>query len=977
MFLQLPTLLLSLTATLCLSWLLTFRRLVARARADDRIGVAQPAADTASPQFGPSLSWPLLQAQALAWIQRNRLELAIALLGLAAGLVILLVSVNAPSNFPRQPGLPGRPYFALKYVRDFAQRYESVWPMAVAVPGALVSAAFLIYAQVKKLPAAAGLGMLVAALGLGCLGQLASTDLYGDDPLVLYTLAILFFAVWAWMAGPALEFTRPTPRPWSWPEVTLLSAIMLLTAYARFYGLQTIPYGIEGDEGRWTVEVVQAMEDHEFRYSTDYHLSSVPASFYMQAPFHRLFGPGLLSARLTVAAFSLLGSLAFYWLARELFGVPVALLATLLLALSIFDISASRLANVESHVKLWPLLALALLARASRVGGLFTYALAGVVTAIALLTYDTLAPLSAVGLFLTVVEILRARIALNQAVRQLLALLVPQLLVAPIVVAYLTGRSLYYDVTRRWTGDILGTLVQHAGELAESFFQSVRGDFLYNREGPLFNSALLPWLLLGTVLALMNWKRGRLTWVLGFAAAFFLPVPLLMNAPMGRVLYPALPAAYLLMALGMVAAVRAAARVLGPSLSPVLYALAGAALVWLGASNLYIYFNEVSDPGDRQIRRELYETARNAASPGAALFFPYVPRADEPIEQETNLIIWLGLRVAEAKGMDTEALVMPAESLLPALAALPVEIDHAEVVWDIVSDTQSSRADILAALLRCYAPVERIEGETFIRYRIDRASLDRPMCRSGTLTLQPERAELAEAEPARLNWSLSGAAADAMGLHCTTLRSDAAIVEAELFDGPGWADLSGFIPGFEGTGFLADNPGSGTAQAEVSLPRGAPIYVWIRTFRRVPDDIPGYLILPGAEFPIGGQTTAATGQWIWERVGEFTPTSREVRVGLERPYPEGVESYLALFVDTLLLTTSPTLNPERDALWSPSIQQTFSIGDTVSEGDFSLHLPAGTHRCALEALGAGTIGPEGSPGLLSNVVELVVRTNEG
>ncbi|HJX41154.1 MAG TPA: hypothetical protein VJ345_06795, partial [Anaerolineales bacterium] len=165
MFLQLPTLLLSLTGTLCLSWLLTFRRLVARARADDRPGEAEPAADSASSRFDPSLSWPLLRAQALSWIQHNRLELAIALLGSAAGLVVLLVSVNAPSNFPHQPGLPGRPYFALKYVREFAQRYGTVWPMAIAVPGTLVAAAFLIYAQVKKLPAAAGLGMLVAALG--------------------------------------------------------------------------------------------------------------------------------------------------------------------------------------------------------------------------------------------------------------------------------------------------------------------------------------------------------------------------------------------------------------------------------------------------------------------------------------------------------------------------------------------------------------------------------------------------------------------------------------------------------------------------------------------------------------------------------------------------------------------------------------------------------------------------------------------
>ena len=970
MFLQLPTLLLTLPATLCLSWLLTFRRLVARARADDRVGEAEPAADSASPQFSPSLSWPLLRAQALARLQRNRLELAIALLGIAAGLVVLLVSFNAPSDFPRQPGLPGRPYFALKYVRDFAQRYESVWPMAVAVPGALVSAAFLIYAQVKKLPAAAGLGMLVAALGLGCLGQLASTDLYGDDPLVLYVLAILFFAVWAWMAGPAQEFTRPTPRPWSWPEVTLLSAIMLLTAYARFYGLQTIPYGIEGDEGHWTVEVVQATQDHDFRYSTDYHLSSVPVSFYMQAPFHRLFGPGLLSARLTVAAFSLLGSLAFYWLARELFGVPVALLATLLLALSIFDISASRLANVESHVKLWPLLALALLARASRVGGLFTYALAGVVTAIALLTYDTLAPLSAVGLFLAVVEIVRARIALNQAVRRLLALLVPQLLVAPIAVAYLTGRSLYYDVTRRWTGDFLGSLVQHAGELVESLFQTVRGDFLYNRDGPLFNSALLPWLLLGTVLALVNWKRGRLTWVLGFAAAFFLPVPLLMNAPMGRVLYPALPAAYLLMALAMVAVGRTAARVLGASLSPVLYALAGIALAWLGGSNLFIYFNEVSDPGDRQIRRELYETARSAADPETALFFPYVAQADETIEQEKDFIIWLGLRAAA--GREAKAEVLPVEGLLPALATVPIESDRAEVVWDNTSEAEAAKAETLAALLRCYAPVERIRGEFFDRYRIDRASLDRPMCQSGTLTLEPEQARQLEGEPLRVRWSLTGAAAAWIDLSCSTLRSDTVIVEAEDFQGPGWVSLSGFVPGYEGAGFLADNPASAAAQVEVGLPPGEPIYAWVRNFRRLPDEIPGYLVLGGVSFPFGGAATSPIGEWRWERVAEFSPAGRQVQLRLERPYPETAETYLALFVDSVLLTASPTLDPAQDRLWSPSVQQTFAIGDSVSEGDFTLRLPEGIHRCTLEALGAGIIGPDGTPGLLSNVLELIV-----
>ena len=51
-----------------------------------------------------------------------------------------------------------------------------------------------------------------------------------------------------------------------------------------------------------------ALEDHESRYSPDQHLSSDPVSFYMQAPFHRWFGPGLLSAHLAVATFSVLAA---------------------------------------------------------------------------------------------------------------------------------------------------------------------------------------------------------------------------------------------------------------------------------------------------------------------------------------------------------------------------------------------------------------------------------------------------------------------------------------------------------------------------------------------------------------------------------------------------------------------------------------------------------------------------------------------
>ena len=87
MFLQPPTLLLGLTATLCLSWLLTFRRLVARARAEDLARESEAAASSSPPLSSPFPGRTLLRAQAYVWAQRYRPELALALETLGPGII--------------------------------------------------------------------------------------------------------------------------------------------------------------------------------------------------------------------------------------------------------------------------------------------------------------------------------------------------------------------------------------------------------------------------------------------------------------------------------------------------------------------------------------------------------------------------------------------------------------------------------------------------------------------------------------------------------------------------------------------------------------------------------------------------------------------------------------------------------------------------------------------------------------------------
>ncbi|MER3459032.1 MAG: hypothetical protein C4309_10785, partial [Chloroflexota bacterium] len=89
---------------------------------------------------------------------------------------------------------------------------------------------------------------------------------------------------------------------------------------------------IEGDEAKWTVEAATLAVDGQKVLDAEYHSFWLPVSFAMQAPFHHLLGPGIRAARIAVACFSLVATAVFYWLVRQAANIPVALIATFLLA---------------------------------------------------------------------------------------------------------------------------------------------------------------------------------------------------------------------------------------------------------------------------------------------------------------------------------------------------------------------------------------------------------------------------------------------------------------------------------------------------------------------------------------------------------------------------------------------------------------------------------------------------------------------
>lgn len=938
-----------------------------------------PEAERDTPAAVPAAAPPTRLAPA-AWLRRHWQEVAT---GLLAAVAVAYLWRASPVTFSReftQPGQVGHPFNGLAYVRSFQLAHTGWIAMGLSVGGALLSLALLALGRFGRALGVDGsrsapAGLLVAGLALAGLGQLALLGYYPDPGPLLYGVAVLCFAGWAISYRPHLAGDLLTTRWRPWVEWALLAVAMLLTFYARFYKLSSVPYGIEGDESKWTIEIISAMVDGTYPHSTDYHLSSLPLSFYMQAPFHALFGPSILSGRIAVAAYSVLGSLAFYWLVRQLAGAPAAWLATMLLAISLLDISASRLGNVESHVKLWPLLALALLALAVRSGRLLHYALSGTAIAIGLLTYDTVAPIVGVAGLALLYETVSRRVAFADAVRRWCAFVAPVLIVAPVTAAYLLGRSQYYGVQEKgWESGPLAVAWDHFALIVQGLFVGAHGDFLFNRQGPLFSGPLLPWLALGLVLALLAWRRSVMLWALLFGLLFFVPVPILANAPFGRVFYPGLPAAYLLMALAMLAALRDIGRALGAPLRPALATLALCGLALLTGLNLFIAFNEVADPLDRQYRRALYDIALAEAGPATMVYFPYAPTANDPIEQEAEQLIWLGMRdPASATGERHPYSVLPLGSLLPALAAQEPAYTRAVVVADMASQAlREQREPVMAALKRCYPNLQHTQGAFFDTFAIAGDDLHSPTCASGILTLAPEEASAGAGQSIELRWSYSGLVTPELSLECSAARPDTTQVEAEGFAGPGWEASAKFVSGFRGAGYLADNLGSQPATLAASVPTSGPFYVWVRALRRVADDYPAILSIDGQQGrPFAASDDLPLNTWAWQRVGPFTAASSPQTLSIARPYPES-SAFMALFIDALIITPAPTLDPERDEIWGePFVQE---LDHAAGGGAMLFRQEPGQYRCFLRASNSDRlVDATGQAGLRSNPALLTIR----
>jgi DNA-binding beta-propeller fold protein YncE/4-amino-4-deoxy-L-arabinose transferase-like glycosyltransferase len=282
----------------------------------------------------------------------------------------------------------------------------------------------------RLLGGAAGLSPVVIVLLAFAVAIVAQTQLEpGEHGLALGLTYLVSGLAVAWaMARRPIAPATPLPR---WLEVVALTTILLVAAFFRLTRLATAPEGVWFDEAQNGLVAMRILQDPSYRPVFVAELTQLPALFfYLQAVAIQFFGANIFALRLVATLLGLAAVGGVYFLARLLFGVPVAIVAGLLLASERWHVNFSRFAMNGILVPALSVGAVYFAIRGLRTGRLRDLGLAGLFLALGAYSYPAFYIVPVLLAIVFLVMLARERLALlRRTAGGLVALVVVGLLV--------------------------------------------------------------------------------------------------------------------------------------------------------------------------------------------------------------------------------------------------------------------------------------------------------------------------------------------------------------------------------------------------------------------------------------------------------------------------------------------------------------------------------------------------------------------
>ncbi len=162
---------------------------------------------------------------------------------------------------------------------------------------------------------------------------------------------------------PAIETAPPSPHVphYSAPIFVAVTLAFAVAVFVRFFKLGSIPPDLHSAEAAFRQTALMVIDQGWIGVLSE-TTNGQPTGFsYLIGGWVHLFGAGTASLRLVPALVGLAGVGAFYFFCRSLFGGRAAVLGSLLMALSVWHLSYSRLATPVNALPLVELVTACLL----------------------------------------------------------------------------------------------------------------------------------------------------------------------------------------------------------------------------------------------------------------------------------------------------------------------------------------------------------------------------------------------------------------------------------------------------------------------------------------------------------------------------------------------------------------------------------------------------------------------------------------
>ncbi|RME84756.1 MAG: hypothetical protein D6775_04595, partial [Caldilineae bacterium] len=240
--------------------------------------------------------------------------------------------------------------------------------------------------------ALAAAGILLAAIAF--VGRFWS-EVYHGWGLWLWLIAIPLYLAGTWLDLPSPDADAEAQADTAWIErlpdrrqvLVGLALILVLATAVRFYALDTYPNGCQSDECNNGLDALKWLSGAPYTPYAETNEGQATLFTYIIALYIKLFGQSVATMRMVSATVGVLTVLAFYFLAREIYGERIGLLTAALVAADRWHITFSRIVYELILMPLVLSLQVLFLLKALKTGRRRWWALSGMMLALGMNTY--------------------------------------------------------------------------------------------------------------------------------------------------------------------------------------------------------------------------------------------------------------------------------------------------------------------------------------------------------------------------------------------------------------------------------------------------------------------------------------------------------------------------------------------------------------------------------------------------------------